>query len=340
MSVITLTKTQRRYYGLIHEAVAYENTSYLDMFMANTPLPPTELEEVEFDIKVGRTRVASLRKRSEVGVTIISDEWVKVKCKPGEIGASVPVSASDYTKMMAGETEVLIGGQMVKTPNTILLSNIGRLKNSLYSRLNIMCSQAINNGIVTSSDGTLTWDYKLPKILEVTWDTTVTITKIIADGIREFRKRNGRLPNKIEVGSNIADKMLIDETFLSQMQALNTGNRTNIANMTADEKALVIGQVLGKMIEEKDMVFDEKGVSIVEDNQINFLDTTVFKLGYAGIPIKDAATKLPKMIAADMFVSVDEGTESNPTANIFAKSFAFPIIADVNAVLRYDVTSA
>ena len=338
MSIKSLTKDQRRFYGIINEVNSYESTSYLDMFRGNAPIPPTILEEVEFDVKVGRTRVAALKKRSEAGITILSSEWVRVKIKPGMISASIPVTAGDYVKMMAGETEVLIGGEMKKTPNATLQTSIERLKSAIEQRLNIMCSQAVNNSIVVSNDGTLTWDYRLPKILNVTWDATTGIVKLLSDGIREFRKRNGKLPNKIEIGANIADNMLKDEDFLAQMQSLNTGNRTNIANMSADDKALVIGQVLGKMVEEMDMTFDENGVEIVSDNRLNLLDTTAFRLGYAGIEIKDPVTKLPNMLAADMFVSVDEGTESNPTANIFAKSAPVPVITNTNAVLRYEIT--
>lgn len=340
MAIKSLTKDQRRFYGLINEVKSFESTTYLDMFRMNPALPPTQLTEIEFDVKVGRTKVASLKKRSEPGITILSDEWIRVKVKPGMISASIPVKADDYIKMAAGEVEVLMNGQLVKTPNSVLMNAMERLRSAVDQRKNIMCFQAVNDGSVVSSDGTVTWDYKLPKVENVTWSPTVGIIKILSDGIREFRKRTGKLPNRIEVGANIADNMLKDDDFLAQMQALNTGNRTNIANMSADEKALVIGQVLGKMVEEMDMVFDEKGVSIVGDNRLNLLDTTAFRLGYAGIEIKDPVTKLPNMLAADMFVSVDEGTESNPTANIFAKSAAFPVITDVNSVLRYEITIA
>lgn len=338
MSVKSLTTTQRRFYGIINEVMSYENTNYLNMFTGNAALAPTATTEIEFDVKVGRTKVAQLKKRNEVGTTILSDEWIRVKVKPGMISASNPVSASDYNKMMAGEVEVLMGGELVKTPNSFLQNGIERLRNSIDARKEIMCAQAVGNGVIVSSDGTVTWDYKLPKILPVTWTTSVGIVKIISDGIREFRKRNNKMPNKIQIGATIADAMLKDDDFLAQAQALNTGGKVNIANAIASDKALVIGQVLGQIVEEMDMSFDEFGVSIINDNHIRFLDTTTFRSSYAGIEIKDPATKLPAMLAADVFVSVDEGTESNPTANIFAKSAFFPIISNTNAILRYNVT--
>lgn len=339
MSVLNLTKTQRRNYGVFSKAKSFESTIYSDLFKRNQ-IAPTTKEEIEFDIQVGETKVASLKKRGAVGVTILDDTWIRVKVKPGLISANVPLSADDFNKMMAGEVEVLLGGEMIKTPAAMVSQGIERLRGAVDRRFEIMCSESITNGQVVSSDATVVWDYKLPAIKNVSWNTSGTtgIVKIVSDIIREGKKVMGMIPPKIEIGSDIVDRMLADDLFLKQSQALNTGSRTNIANSSVDEQALFVGQVLGRILEEMEMSFDAKGVDITPGDQIRLLDTSAFRTAYAGIDIKDPTTGTPAMVAADAFVGIDEGTESQPNAKLFVKSYPFPVITKLNAVLRYKVT--
>ena len=335
-AILNLTKEQKRFYGVYHETGVFSNNKYLNWFMSGAPIPPTTKTTLQFDVKLNKKRYAQLKKRSEPGIVLTKNKFARVTIKPGIISDSTPIDADDYQDMTAGEVEVLMGGEMVKTPSAMLSMGTATVKDGVESRKELMCSQAIATGLITSSDGTVTWDYNLPAVLNVTWDSNTGITKIISDGIREFRKRNGKMPNEIEIGAEIADNMLNDDKYLRQAEVFGY----NIATAQAEEKALIIGTVLGQLLKEMDMVFDENGVSVVADDQIRFLDTSAFRPGWAGIAIKDPVTKAPAMLAADVFVSMDEGTESEPTANLFAKSAFFPVIVNTNAILRYKVTIA
>lgn len=336
MAIQNLTPAQKRFYGVFYETPVYSNNKYLSWFMSGAPIPPTTKTEIKFDIKLDKKRLGQLKKRSEPGVVLTKNKFARVTIKPGLISDSTPVNAEDYQDMTAGEVEVLIGGELTKTPSAMLSMATATIKDGIEARKELMCAQAISTGVITSSDDTVTWDYKLPPVLAVVWSASNGITKIISDGIREFRKRNGKMPNEIEIGSVIADNMLNDEKFIRQAEVFGY----NIASATAEEKALVIGTVLGQVLKEMDMVFDEDGVSVTDDNQIRFLDTTIFRPAWAGIAIKDPVTKAPAMLAADVFVSMDEGTESEPEGNLFAKTYFFPVITNTNGILRYEITIA
>ena len=230
-----LTPQQKRFYGLFSESQSFESNTYSNMFKQRI-IPPTSKKTIMFDMKVSDTMYADLKKRGGTGITFLENNYIRVTVTPGEVSARVPLEADDFDKMMAGEVEVLVGGEMIKTPSAMITNGINRLRGGVDRTYEMMCSKAITDGVVVSTDGNTSWTYKLPKIVNKTWNTSGTtgIVKIISDIIREGKKKMGMIPPRIEIGSDIVDRMLADDLFLKQSQALNTGGRTNIANSSVD----------------------------------------------------------------------------------------------------------
>ena len=326
-------------YGLVKGLPAAYPRPFADMFLQAPLLPGTISETIKWRYQVDKTKAAQLMKRGgNHGVSKIEDTYfVTVSLKPGVIEAIQSLTAEELTQMKPkGLEEWLIDGQSVPTSQMLAADKFAILKESILERINIMASQIINDGKVYFANGVDYWDFDIPTEISKTYSTSNGIIKIVSEALRDFQKVNRKLPTDFLIGETIATKMLEDAKFQTSMRNLNYSNVAG--SLTANEKALVIGQVMGQQLEQMNLSFDENGVQIIEGTKMKLVDRTQFRRGQGAIPAKNPTTKLPDFALMDYYPAIDEGTELNPTAQLILRNGFFPVVIDPRAIQTYDIT--
>jgi len=331
-----LTKEQIVFYGEIAKSTPYSATPWLDMVKKGRVLSPTKSNKISFDMKVGKIKMAALKKKGGNGVKLLGNGWVRVTIDAGVIEASINLSARELQEMQSGETEVLLDGVPVKTSAALVQDKMSMVKESIVQRMNLMSAQLVNSGTVTFSDGLNKYDFGIPATVTKDWDTD-SITKIFHDILRDYRKANGSLPVtlRILVGHTLAEKLLTDDEFQGARDAYNQ----NIANFSANTDAMIVGSMLNRVFEEAEIAVDERGEDLMGAMDIKLVDTAKLGIAYAGIEIVNASGT-PDILAADYFADIEVASKKQATAELFGKSGFLPIITDPESLRTYTITKS
>ena len=326
-------------YGILSGLQPTYPTPFRDLFMSAPMLAGTKSQTIEFSYMIRNVKAAELMKKKGItGIKKIKDNyWRKVVIETGELSAAQSLTADEITLLQPGGNAVwMVGGEMIPTTNQLAQQKIQLMLDAIAIRENIMCTQLINTGIVTSSDGDDTWTFGIPAAQAKTYSDAASFLVMVKDIIQDYRKATGKLPNRFLIGSDIVDKMLIDTALQTTMYNLGM---TNIGrDMTSDEKALVIGHFMGQNLQQMDLSFDENGVNIIAGNVIKLLDTSQFRKGQAPIQIINPSTELPDIFLGDYFADTQVDDKKNASAEMFLKSGFFPVVIDPVSIQTYTVT--
>ena len=326
-------------YGLVIGLPPAYPRPFADMFLQAPLLPGTISETIKWRYPVDKTKAAQLMKRGgNHGVKKVEDTYfVTVTMEPGIIEAVQALTVGELTQLQAtGLEEWLISGQRTPTNEMLAADKFMILKEAILERMNIMASSLINDGIVAFANGTDQWDFNIPDEIAKTYSSSTGIITIVAEALRDFQKINRKMPTDFLIGETIATKMLEDAKFQTSMRNLNYSNVAS--GLTANEQALIIGQVMGKELQQMNLSFDENGVQIIGGTKMKLLDRSQFRRGQGAIPVKNPTTKLPDLALMDYYPTVDEGTELDPTAQLILKNGFFPVVIDPRAIQTYAVT--
>jgi len=326
----TLTKQQVTFYGELAKATPYSETPWLNLFERSQA--PSQTNKIEFDLFVGKLKMATLKKKYGNGVKLLSNGFARVTIDAGAVEASINLSATDLQEMNSGEREVFINGEKVKTANALIQNKMAILKDALVQKFNYMCAQLINDGRVTFDDGN-EYNWNIPTSVAKTWDSSISIIAILHDALRDYRKKNGRMPNKIKVGPKLAQALLTDTEFSGSRDAYTR----NVANFDATNTAMVLGMLLNQVIEEADIAVDERGDDLMGDYDLKLFDTTKLVKLYAGIEIINAAGQ-PDIFAGDWFADIQVEDKKTATAELFGKSAFVPAVTDPETIVSYTIT--
>ena len=279
----------RKHIGLLAGAETYKPYPFLEIFKKAQILPMTDGEYIEFDYVKDIVTTAELNKRANSKNTakVKEPEFRRVQLTPGEIFNSQSLTATELNRMQAGKTQVItIGGQAIDSSEQVSRRKLQRIRESISSRMNIMCTQLFNDGVVRGKDDAILWDFNLPEKRKATYSAAEGFLKLVKKINREYIKINGGMPaDGFLIGSEIADKILEDEKLQDTMYKLGM---TDIGkDLTADEKSRIIGVFMGQMLKEMPYSFDENGADIIGGNIIKLYNTQMLARGYAGIEIKN-----------------------------------------------------
>ncbi len=342
MAVITLNQLPEQVkvnYGILVASKPVTLTPFLDLFKKTAPLMSTRARKIEWRYRVDKAKAADLIKRGErIEKTLNGTHFRKVEIEPGIIFASESLTADEITQMQADSNNVFfINGQAIPTAQVIAEEKYGYIKDAIDSALEIMCEKLINNGIVPFADGTSQWDFGLPAPVAKTYNATTGFLKLVKDIDFDYTKKNRKKMTNFLIGETIVDKMLQDTSLQATMLSLGMNN---IAAMSANDKAMVIGTFMGKNLEQMPYTFDQNGVTIIPGNVIKCIDTAQLKIGYGAIDVKNPTTKYPDTYLGDYYTGIQEGTDLNPDALLFVKTGAFAIVVDPVSIQTYEITMA
>ena len=334
-----ITPQQRMLIGAYEGLPVLEPTPYLDLFTKGTPWV-SETTQLEFDYKINKNVGADLVTKGSTGKGIITpNEFKRVKITPGDIVATDVLTARELELMQAGNTQIFrVGGQNIQTGTQLAARKSQYMKNAIAKRKNIMAAQAINGGIVYNTDSSDYIDYGIPTAKTMTYNTSTIFLAELADKFAEYRKITGMNQDKTLIGIDIVKKILGDTKFQDTMYKLGYTNITK--DMSVKEAGLVVGVFLGKMLEQADVAFDDKGVDIVNGNVIKMLSTSQLNQGFAAIEVKKTMESAPELWAGDIWIDIDGGSKMVPVSTIFARCGWFPIIIDPNSIYTVNVTIA
>jgi hypothetical protein len=336
-----LSPLTRTHIGILAGSKTYKPYPYLDIFKQAPILPTTNAAYIEFDVMEDRVTTAELVERGKGKGTEKAREagFKRHTVVPGEIYVDQSLTANELLQMQPGQPQVMvIGGVPVTTAEQVSQRKIQRLRESLDNRKNIMCTQALNDGIVVGKGNSILWNNNLQPARTATYSAVSGFLKLVRTINEQYIKSNDGMPaDKFLIGSDIADAILKDAALQQTMYYLNMSNIGR--DLTANEKTRVIGTFMGQVVQEMGYSFNENGVSIIGGNQVKLINTGMLAQGYAAIEVQ-LASGLPGFYVGDEYIDIQEGTKKNPTASIFAKSGFMPIITDPISVQTWTVTIA
>jgi hypothetical protein len=316
-------------------------TPFYDIFK-NAPIITgnVQTDKIVFNYLVRKEFAAGLRKKglgSNAMRKVKDNAWIKVEIEPGEIADSQVLTASELSQLQAGQTEeFIIGTQTIKTNEQLAEMKFQLLKDSVMRRADIMCAQLINDGKVQFSNGIDEYDYLIPAADAEVYNSSSGFLVLIKKLIMNFRKRTGRLPNRVLIGTDIVDAILQDDILQKTMYTMGFNNIAN--NVVANNLGLVLGQFMGQNLEQMDFAFDEKGTEIIAGNVIKLIDTTQLRRGYAPIDVINPATNMPDKWMGDFWTGTHVESPIDARATLFVKSGFFPILVDPVAIQTANVT--
>lgn len=334
-----LSPQQKMLMGAYYAAKPLNNTAFADLFKGGVPIM-SATKTLEIDVIKSKVQAADVVKKDGKGKPIENQEYFTRKTiTPGDIYAEIELSTNELTQMQAGETEVfIIGGKAVQTGTQLAARKAQWLLTSMENAKNIMCTQAINDGIVYNTDKKDYLDYGISPAIPINYKTSDYLLAILSEHFVNYRRRTGKSQNKTLIGADIAIQMLKDTKVQDSMYKLGYTNAAN--NLSTNDMALIIGNFMGKLLEQMDISPDNHGVDIIPGNIIKLLDTNSLTMGYAAISVKTSSDAAADLWKGDVWVDIDTGKKSDPKSVMFARSGAFPIIIDSNTIYTLSATLA
>ncbi len=333
----TISPMQTMLMGVYNGLPVLEPTPFLNLFR-DKPSFVSTTEELSFDVKINKALAASLVEKGAKGKgSVTPNNWVRKKVVPGDIYDEDILTAKELAQMNAGETEVfLIGGKPIRTGQQLAEMKLLRIKNSIEKRKNIMAAQLINNGIILDSNGKTMLDYEIPTADTMTYSGTTVFLAELGKKLAAYRKLTGLSPDRTLIGADVVEKMLGDTKVQDTMYKLGY---TNVAkDLTADERALVIGTFMGQVLEQMDLSFDAKGVEIVAGNVIKMISTAQFRNGYTALEVIKDINAAPELWNGDIWSDIENSSKSVAKSKIFARCGWFPIVVDSQSIYTINVT--
>lgn len=329
---MAITQEQKSLMGILSGIPSDIATPYLNMFV-NT-LQPVRTKIISYDSVVDSNQFADLVARGEKGKSLITDGFSRYDVQPDLIDTEITLSPDELTLMDRGEVIYLQGNEM-NSRDALEMRKLQELKRAIERRKELMCSQMIQQGYYTLKNGD-TVDFGIPTTKSFTYDSTNGFIKGLHSKIREYKRINKEMPTDILVDFFVAEALLEDTKVQDQIYKLGG----NVADLAADEKAIIIGKVLGQFIKEMDSSYDEKGTDITIGTEtagkLILLSKNKLYKGYAGIPIKDKVSNKVEMLASDVFV--DKYTTERPAQTVYYATSAFtPIVSWGKSIQRYTV---
>lgn len=337
----SLDEQTKTHLGILSELPPSMPTPFYDMWK-NAPVVTgnATTKKLKWSWYLRKVIVAMLIEKGSTlpGLDKVKDnEWREAEIEPGETVALQSITAAELTALQPNGTDTfMIGGQQIKTSDQLAVEKYQFIKDAIVRRYEIMCAQLIKDGVVHFSDGKSSYDFQIPAAEKVTYSATQGFLKLVKTALVKYKKRNGMVPDKFLIGSDIVDAILMDKDLQETMKNLNF---TNVAkDVLVNNFALIVGTFMGQVLEQLDITFDEKGVEIMPGNQIKLLNTKQFKRGYAAIPVMNPATKIPDHWLGDFWTSIKVGDDLNPQSTLIGKGGFFPIVVDPATIYTLEVT--
>ena len=334
-----LNEEKKKLLGTYLAQTVNRETPFYNRFIgANSPYL-TALNTVMLDEVIEEYELADVLPRGAQMKTAEVNGFKRGSITPDVIQKALPLNPDDAVNLNAGESVIVIGDKEIPAAEYYRARTMKRLKNMMANSKEALSSSIFVNGKVTLPVSKDDLSYVASDYTPTAVDASAADFSFVAWMLKEivsYRDTNQVLPQRIEVGIDIFDKLIKSDKFKEELEAF----KSPIAGLDSNEQELIIANILNKKITLMPSARDLSGNLIDTSKKLIMSHDLCLIPAFAGINVKDSASKKGMRVAMQEYVGETEADEKNAQAEIFAKSAYVPILGAKGLIQRYNFTLA
>ena len=246
------------------------------------------------------------------------------------ITPDIVAASYELKPIMNGGTATFINGQMIDPQKYQEDRLLLKLKNAILKTKEKMAANAFFQGkYIQANSGTeINFEFNTPTKKDAKKiDNWVTF---FFDIIDDYEKVNGVMPDRIELGRTLFDKLIKNNEFIEIAKAYS-----NSIGLSADEKQVYL-DLLGQRISKLRTAQDFNGNNIPTDNMIYLSNDNALVPVFAALEAVDTSGK-PFVFVGKEILDETPANKETARAKMFCKSAFAPVVALKDLIVRYEI---
>lgn len=246
------------------------------------------------------------------------------------ITPDIVAASYELKPIMNGGTATFINGQMIDPQKYQEDRLLLKLKNAILKTKEKMAANAFLQGkYIQANSGTeINFEFNTPTKKDAKKiDNWVTF---FFDIIDDYEKVNGVMPDRIELGRTLFDKLIKNNEFIEIAKAYS-----NSIGLSADEKQVYL-DLLGQRISKLRTAQDFNGNNIPTDNMIYLSNDNALVPVFAALEAVDTSGK-PFVFVGKEILDETPANKETARAKMFCKSAFAPVVALKDLIVRYEI---
>ena len=302
-------------------------THYLDRFGTANPEYMSDNETILLkDLNDYLVEASIIERGSEI-------PFIKVNgMESMAITPDIVAASYELKPIMNGGTATFINGQMVDPQKYQEDRLLLKLKNAMLKTKEKMAANAFLQGKYVQANSQTEIDFKFNNPIAKDAKKINNWVTFFFDIIDDYEKKNGVMPDRIELGRTLFDKLIKNNEFIEVAKAYS-----NSIGLSADEKQVYL-DLLGQRISKLRTAQDFNGRDIATDNMIYLSNDNALVPVFAALEAVDATGK-PFVFVGQEILDETAANKETARAKMFCKSAFAPVVAIKDFIVRYEISN-
>ncbi len=248
------------------------------------------------------------------------------------ITPDIVAAAYELKPIMNGGTVTFIGGQQVDPQKYQEDRLLLKLKNAILKTKEKMAANAFLQGKYIQANTQTEIDFKFNNPIVKDAKKIDNWVTFFFDIIDDYEKKNGVMPDRIELGRTLFDKLIKNNEFIEVAKAYS-----NSIGLSSDEKQVYL-DLLGQRISKLRTAQDFDGNDIQTDNMIYLSNDNALVPVFAALEAVDSTGK-PYVFVGKEILDQTLANKETARAKMFCKTGFAPVVALKDLIVRYEISN-
>ncbi len=246
------------------------------------------------------------------------------------ITPDIVAASYELKPIMNGGTVTFVNGQMIDPQKYQEDRLLLKLKNAILKTKEKMAANAFLQGKYTQANTQTEIDFKFEPATKKDAKKIDNWVTFFFDIIDDYEKKNGVMPDRIELGRTLFDKLIKNNEFIEIAKAYS-----NSIGLSADEKQVYL-DLLGQRISKLRTAQDFEGNNIATDNMIYLSNDNALVPVFAALEAVDTSGK-PFVFVGKEILDQTQANKETARAKMFCKTAFAPVVALKDFIVRYEI---
>ena len=247
------------------------------------------------------------------------------------ITPDIVAASYELKPIMNGGTATFINGQMVDPQKYQEDRLLLKLKNAMLKTKEKMAANAFLQGKYVQANSQTEIDFKFNNPIAKDAKKINNWVTFFFDIIDDYEKKNGVMPDRIELGRTLFDKLIKNNEFIEVAKAYS-----NSIGLSAEKQVYL--DLLGQRISKLRTAQDFNGRDIATDNMIYLSNDNALVPVFAALEAVDVTGK-PFVFVGQEILDETVANKETARAKMFCKSAFAPVVAIKDFIVRYEISN-